>query len=272
MYVIALSLSLRAQLTLLIDNHKPDPSSDFSPSSMQLRPSDDDPASYNLSFSDNSDKYSYNGVRKTGDGQFVLIFDPVEKRFVLHRIDSTFDMNLVSAPWTQDTDTLRSQYTQLEPETKSQSTAPQRRSSKPSKKAAAAAAKSDTKRQKQERPKKPKPPVREPTPEEEESDDGLTIEYPGGPSSQQYHYQSTTIFQRSVSEEASDEDEDAEGEEYEDERNLDVDHLKLPSPANNNAGGMSDEDIELDLEAELEQALKENEGGGDDESSESEEE
>jgi hypothetical protein len=264
MYMVALALGPRTKLTLLEDNHKPEPSSDSSPSSMQLQPSDADPTSYDLSFSDNSDKYSYNGVRTTGDGQYVLIFDPVKKCFVLHRIDSTFDMNLVSDPWTQDADTLRSQYPQLEPETKSQSTAPQRRSSKSSKKAAAV--KNDTKRQKPEKPKKPKPPVREPTPEEEESDDGLTVEYPGGPPAQQYHYQSTPIFQRSVSEEPSDEDEDAEGEEYEDERNLDVDHLKLPSPANNNSGGMSDEDIVLDLEAELEQALQEHE------SSESEEE
>jgi hypothetical protein len=194
----------------------------------------------------------------------------VKKHFVLHRIDSTFDMNLISSPWEQDASILRSQYPQLEPTTKPESAASQRRSTKPTKNATAP--KNDTKRKKSVQPKKPKPQVREPTPEEEEPDYCLTVEYPDAPSSQQYQYQSTPVFQRNVSEDISDEDEDAEGEDYEEERNQDVDLLKLPSPANNNAGGVSDEDIELDLEAELEQALKETAEGGADESSESEEE
>ena len=236
---------------------------------MQLQPSASGPTSYDLSFSDNSDKYLYTGERTTGDGQYVLIFDPVKKHFILHRIDSTFDMNLISTPWSQDSDALRSQYPQLKAQGKPHSTGIQRRSPKLSKKAAVV--KADTKRQKQEKPKKPKPPVREPTPEEEEFDDSLTIEYPDVSSTHQYQYQSTPVFQQNVSEH-SDVDEDAEGEEYESEHNQDIDHLKLPSPANNNAGGLSDEDIELDLEMELEQALKENEGGGAYESSESEEE
>ena len=185
---------------------------------------------------------------------------------MLHRVDSTFDMNLVSAPWDQNSSNLRSQYPQLEPETKPAVPAPQRRPSKSAKNAAAA--KATTKRPKQEKPKKPKPPVREPTPEEEDSDDGLTVEYPDGPPAQQHHYQPTPVFRRHASEDAS--DEDAEHESFEEERNQDVDHLQLPSPANN-AGGLSDEEIELDLEAELEQALKETENGAD-ESSESEEE
>jgi RNA polymerase II transcription elongation factor len=205
-------------------------------------------------------------VRTSGDGQYVLIFDPVKKHFVLHRVDSTFDMNLVSAPWDQNASNLRSQYPQLDPETKPAPPAPQRRPSKSAKNVVAA--KTNTKRQKQEKPKKPKPPVREPTPVEEDSDDGLTVEYPDGPPAQQYHYQPTPVFRRNPSEDAS--DEDAEHESFEEELNQDVDHLKLPSPANN-AGGMSDEEIELDLEAELEQALKETENGAD-ESSESEEE
>jgi len=209
-------------------------------------------------------------MRTSGDGQYVLIFDPIKKHFVLHRVDSTFDMNLVSAPWEQNASALRKQYTQLEPESKpvAPAPAPQRRPSKSAKNAAAAAAKATAKRQKQEKPKKPKPPVKEPTPEEEDSDDALTVEYPDGPPSQQYHYQPTPVFQRNVSEDES--DEDAEHESFEEERNQDVDHLQLPSPANN-AGGMSDEDIELDLEEELEKALNQTENGAD-ESSESEEE
>ena len=252
----------------MLDNHKPDSSSDSSPSSIQLQPSEVDPSSYDLSLSDNSEKYSYNGARTSGDGQYVLIFDAPNKRFVLHRIDSTFDMNLVKAPWEDDASTLRAQYPQLDPPTphKPETQSPQRRSSKSAKNATTA--KAEPKRRKAaEKPKKSKPPPREPTPEEEDdSDDGLTIEYPDGPpSSQPYKSQSTTVFQGHISEDVS--DEDAEGEEYEDERNQDVDHLKLPSPANN-AGGMSDEDLELDLEAELEEALKETAG----ESDESEEE
>ena len=207
-------------------------------------------------------------MRTSGDGQYVLIFDSVKKHFVLHRVDSTFDMNLVSAPWDQNASSLRSDYPQLESDSKQVASVPQRKPSKSAKNTATA--KPNTKRQKQEKPKKPKPPVREPTPEEEDSDDGLTVEYPDGPPAQQYQYQPTPVFRRNVSEEASDEDEDAEHESFEEERNQDVDHLQLPSPANN-AGGMSDEEIELDLEAELEQALKETENGVD-ESSESEEE
>jgi hypothetical protein len=251
----------------MLDNHKPDSLSDSSQSSIQLQPSDSGPPSYDLSLSDNSEKYSYHGVRTSGDWQYVLIFDAPNKRFVLHRIDSTFDMNLVKAPWEDDASTLRSQYPQLDSAapTKSETQPPQRKSSKPAKNATAV--KAEPKRRKAaEKPKKSKPPPREPTPEEDESDDGLTIEYPDGPpSSQPYKSQSTPVFQRHISEDVS--DEDAEGEEYEDERNQDVDHLKLPSPANN-AGGMSDEDLELDLEAELEEALKETAG----ESDESEEE
>jgi hypothetical protein len=217
--------------------------------------------------------YSYTGGRTSGDGQYVLIFDAPNKRFVLHRLDSTFDMNLVKAPWEDNASTLRSQYPQLEttapptPETK----LPQRRTSKSAKKAAPA--KAEAKRRKSaDKPKVPKPPPREPTPDEEESDDGLTIEYPDGPpSSQPWKSQSTPVFQQNVDEDVS--DEDAEGEEYADERNQDVDLLKLPSPSNN-IGGMSDEDLELDLEAELEEALKETAGTGTGagESDESEEE
>lgn len=261
-----LPLSIQTSLTVL-DNHKPDISSDASSTSSHLQPSDSSFTSYDLSFTDNSDKYTYNGVRTSGDGQYVLIFDPVKKHFVLHRVDSTFDMNLVSAPWDQNPLSLRSEYPQLESDSKQVASVPQRKPSKSAKNAAAA--KVNTKRQKQEKPKKPKPPVREPTPEED-SDEGLTVEYPDGPPAQQYQYQPTPVFRRNVSEEASDEDEDAEHESFEEERNQDVDHLQLPSPANN-AAGMSDEEIELDLEAELEQALKETENGVD-ESSESEEE
>jgi len=254
-------------------NHKPDPSSD-STTSMHLEPSDS--TSYDLSFTDNSDRYSYHGARTSGDSQYVLIFDSVKKHFVLHRVDSTFDMNLVSAPWAQDASTLRSQYPQLETPHTKMPAQPQRKPSKTTKKAATAA-KAETQRkkvEKTEKTKKPKPPPSPEAEEESEDDDVLTIEYPDAPSS--YPATSTPVVRRDPSEDVSEEDSDAdaEGEDDDMERNQDVDHLKLPSPANNNAGGLSDEDMdmELDLEAELEQALKDTEGGGANESSESEEE
>ena len=238
---------------------------------MHLEPSDS--TSYDLSFTDNSDRYSYHGARTSGDSQYVLIFDSVKKHFILHRVDSTFDMNLISAPWAQDASTLRSQYPQLEtPHTKTPAQAPQRKPSKTTKKAATAA-KAETQRkkvEKAEKTKKPKPPP-SPEPEEESEDDSFTIEYPDAPSSQPYKYTATSIpvVRRDPSEDVSEEDSDAdaEGEDDDMERNEDVDHLKLPSPANNNAGGLSDEEMEFDLEAELEQAFKDAEVGGANESS-----
>ncbi|CZR51739.1 uncharacterized protein PAC_01616 [Phialocephala subalpina] len=251
-------------------NHKPDPSS--SSPTAHLQPSSSD--RYDLTLTDASEKYSYEGTRVSANGEYVLIFDPVKKHFVLHRIDSTFDMNIVSAPWSSD---IRDDYARIEPSEQKPAAAPQRKGSKAGKKAAATKAtttKTSIPKTKVEKPKKtpkPAPPPREPTPEpEEDSDDGLTIEYPGAPTNHSQppyrEYNSTPIFQRNISEAESDEDEDAEGEEYEDERerNQDVDHLKLPSPAGN-VGGMSDEDIEDELEAELEKALE-------NESDESEEE
>ncbi|KAM3075319.1 hypothetical protein ACMFMG_007242 [Clarireedia jacksonii] len=259
-------------------NHKPDSSSDDSTTSAHLKPSADPNSSkFDLSLSDSNEEYSYTGVRTSGDGQYVLIFDPVKKHFVLDRIDSTFEMNLTSTPWTSDTSQLRSQYTQLELPSQSAKEEVQPQPKAPPRKQSKAKAATTTKakappRAKAEKAKKPKPPPREPTPEpEEDSDDGLTVEYPDGPVSQQhYEYRPPPIFQREPSEEISDEDEDAEHEIYE-ERNQDVDHLKLPSPVNK-PGGLSDEDIELDLEAELEQALAAEHASSADESSESEEE
>ncbi|KAH7342378.1 putative neurogenic locus notch like protein 2 [Rhexocercosporidium sp. MPI-PUGE-AT-0058] len=259
--------STRETYTGIRYNHKPDPSPDSSHNSLHLQPSDSDPTNFDLSLKDNSERYSYQGVRTSGSDQYVLIFNPEKKHFVLHQVDSTFDMNLTSAPRIQDASKLRTQYPQI-PTSKTQNSVPQRKVSKGSKKTDPT--KAAPPRRKVEKPKKPKPApiIREPTPEEEESDDSFTVEYPEAPSN--YEYKSTPIFDRAVSE-PSDEDEDAEGEEIdeEEERNQDVDHLKLPSPANNNAGQMSEEDMELDLEAELEQALNAHEN---DESDESEEE
>ena len=70
--------------------------------------------SYNLGFDDNGDKYQYNGARTTDDNNFVLIFDPVRKGFVLHRVDSTFHMNLTRTPADGNLESLRKQFPHLE--------------------------------------------------------------------------------------------------------------------------------------------------------------
>ncbi|EHL00927.1 hypothetical protein GLAREA_02484 [Glarea lozoyensis ATCC 20868] len=251
-------------------NHKPDTSADSS-SSTHLKPSDSGSNTFDLSYKDNKDKYSYQGVRVSGDGKYVLIYDPQHKHFVLHRIDSTFDMNLVSAPWDQDASSLKDQYTQISTQQTINTTAAQPPKRKPSKaKATTTKAEPAKPRKKVEKVTKPKPPPRAPTPdeEEEESDAGLDIEDPDGGAPVSYQYHPSPTFQRQDSEDASEEDSDAEGEEYEDERNKDVDDLKLPSPANNTGGVSEEDDMELDLEAELEQAF----AGDADDSSESEEE
>ncbi|THV52244.1 hypothetical protein BGAL_0084g00020 [Botrytis galanthina] len=232
-------------------------------------------ANYDLSLSDNNDDYSYTGARTSGDGQFILTFDPVRKVLVLDRIDSTFDMNLTSAPWTDDVAQLQSQYEQLEPPTKAiieepQPKVPQKKA--PKSKAPAATKAKPAPRAKAEKAQKPKPPPREPTPEQEEedSDDGFTVEFPDGQSSQQQYEYRAPIFQREPSEEISDEDEDADADHdgiY--EQNQDVDHFKLPSPVNN-PGIINDQDemdFEAHLEAEMEKELQMQE-----ESDESEEE
>ena len=256
----------------MADNHKPDKYSDSSQSYVRLQPLDSDPSSFDLSLSDNSEAYSYLGSRRSDAGQYVLLFDAANKRFVLHQVDSTFDMNLVKAPWEDDASTLRSQYPQLETltPTKPEAQPTQRRSFKSAR--STKTTKAEIKRRKStEKPRKARPPPQEESPRDDEKfDDGFTIEYPDGPSSSQvYKSQSTPISRRYIAEDMS--DEDHKGEESGDERNQDVDHLKLPSPANN-AGGISDEDLELDLEAELEEALKEPTGTGAGESDESEEE
>jgi hypothetical protein len=94
------------------DNHRPTLSSDAAPSTSRLKKSAKD-GSYNLGFDDNGDKYQYNGVRTSEDGNYVLIFDPSRKAFVLHRVDSMFHMNLTKTP-TDGLESLRKKFPQLE--------------------------------------------------------------------------------------------------------------------------------------------------------------
>jgi hypothetical protein len=264
----------------LTDNHKPTLSSESVLSGHELKPAvHNDGAQYNLSFSDGSGKYEYQGNRASGDGQYALVFDAVKKHFVLHQVDSTFDMNLMSTPWNQDPTSLHETYPQIPTQ---QSPKLRRKSSQSkSKTAQASRASVDAKRRKVEKPKKAKTPPKEPTPdaEDEESDDGLTIEYPGGAPPSRYRSHPSPLPFRREKEEASEEsDADAEDEDQVDnERNMDVDILELPSPAANMGTSIAEEEEEEDeleqaLAAELEEALEKETGPEADESSESEEE
>jgi hypothetical protein len=97
----------------ILDNHRPPLSSDTAPDTARLKKSAKDD-SYNLGFDDQGDKYQYNGVRTTDDGNYVLIFDPARKAFVLHRVDSTFHMNLTRTPTDSNAESLRKQFPHLE--------------------------------------------------------------------------------------------------------------------------------------------------------------
>jgi len=263
----------------LPDNHKPTPSPEITLSGHELKPVvHGDTAQYDLSFSDGSGKYEYRGIRSSGDGQYALVFDPAKKHFVLHQVDSTFDMNLTSTPWNQDPTSLREAYPQIQ----IQSSPKLRRKSSQTKSKTAQSNRTsaDAKRRKVEKPKKTTTPPKEPTPdaEDEDSDDGLTIEYPGGAPPPRYQsHPSPLPFRREQEEPSEESDADAEDEDHDDnERNMDVDVLELPSPAANMATSVAEDEEEDELEqalaAELEEALEKETGPKADESSESEEE
>jgi len=78
-----------------------------------LKKSAKDGGSFNLGFEDQGDKYQYNGTRTSEDGNYVLIFDPARKAFVLHRVDSMFHMNITKTP-TDGVESLRKKFPQLE--------------------------------------------------------------------------------------------------------------------------------------------------------------
>ncbi len=125
---------------LAVDNHRPTLSSDAAPNTARLKKSAKD-ESYNLGFDDQGDKYQYNGVRTTDDGNFILIFDPARKVFVLHRVDSTFHMNITRTPSDSNVESLRKQFPQLEVKAASTQKLPKRKT--PADKASASASASN---------------------------------------------------------------------------------------------------------------------------------
>ncbi|KAJ3561183.1 hypothetical protein NPX13_g9046 [Xylaria arbuscula] len=78
-------------------NHKPTLSSTTAPHQARIKPngSSDPSASYDLSFQDEGGRYAFQGSRGHEDNQYVLIFDPEREVFVLHRVDSMFNMNSI---------------------------------------------------------------------------------------------------------------------------------------------------------------------------------
>ncbi|KAL2269469.1 hypothetical protein VTJ83DRAFT_1653 [Remersonia thermophila] len=200
-------------------NHRPALSSETAPATARLKKSAKDD-SYNLGFEDQGDKYQYNGVRTTDDGNYVLIFDPARKAFVLHRVDSTFHMNVTRTPTDSNVESLRKQFPHLEVKTAVSRPLPKGKAApkanasktaaakaKPGKSTTtAAAANSDASKtieltlpdlsaappaeskttpsaSQSEPDKKPKRRALSPVESEEEEDDddgGLTVEYPEG--------------------------------------------------------------------------------------------
>ncbi|KAI1457296.1 RNA polymerase II transcription elongation factor-domain-containing protein [Annulohypoxylon moriforme] len=242
-------------------NHKPSLSSPTAPNQARIKQasssSKKSAPSYDLSFQDDGGRYQYKGTRGVEDSQYVLIFDAAREVFVLHKVDSMFNMNLVQTP-SSDADSLRREFPQLDSHSSSSSakaagpTSGGKKSTKASneEKKTAPKPRKQAPKAKAEKPtlampeKKPPPkPITTTKPnkasadeEEESSDDdlGLTIENPGGQSRDtRQNFSPGNIFGiRPFSDFVRDEEgenDDADGEDDDDDN---FEHFKLPSPIN----------------------------------------
>ncbi|KAI1397685.1 RNA polymerase II transcription elongation factor-domain-containing protein [Hypoxylon fuscum] len=264
-------------------NHKPSLSSPTAPAQARLKSSSTKKGvSYDLSFQDDGGRYQYKGTRGTEDSQFVLLFDAAREVFVLHKVDSMFNMNLVQTPSNDDPDSLRKEFTQLESHKSSGGAkAASRQSAKANnedKKTTAKSRKPAPKPKAEEKqsqvvPEKKPPPKPTNTKatkkqraasaesEEDSSDDdlGITIENPGGAAPNVSRDFSPNLFgirpfSDFVQQNEEEEEDDADGEEDDD----DYEHFKLPSPINRQEPERSapqqlpqpDEDEEEDEEME----------------------
>ncbi|KAK5633931.1 hypothetical protein RRF57_009645 [Xylaria bambusicola] len=160
------------------------------PHQARIKPtgSSDPSTSFDLSFQDDGGRYSFQGSRGQEDNQYVLIFDPEREVFVLHRVDSMFNMNLVRTPSSNDASALRQEYPHLEAHRPSKATkainkATTGKATKPTKSKKPAPTKPSV-------TKKPDPPApvqpakskkaHHDSEDESSDDDLLTIEDPGG--------------------------------------------------------------------------------------------
>lgn len=247
-----------------LDNHKPSLSSPTAPHQARIKPTDSTnaSASYDLSFQDDGGRYAYQGTRGHEENQYVLIFDPEKEVFVLHRVDSMFNMNLVRTPANTDTDDLRQEHPQLEahqpPRTSKSAGKPKATSSKSTKPKKPAVKDVKPPVAKKAEPPKPAQPAKSSgthnNSEDESSDDDLlTIEDPGGaaPTSNRDFSPgfinkprrfSEFVQQQNEEEEEEEEDvedfeeieveafNDADGEEEEEDDDDGPDNFNLPSP------------------------------------------
>ncbi|KAI1122814.1 RNA polymerase II transcription elongation factor-domain-containing protein [Nemania abortiva] len=241
-------------------NHKPSLSTPTAPHQARIRPIDstDPSTSYDLSFQDDGGRYAYQGTRGYEGNQFVLIFDPEKEVFVLHRVDSMFNMNLVRTPTNNDSEDLRQEYGQLEAHQPSRAAKPVNKviSSKPAKPKKPAPKDSRAPVAKKAEPPKPTQPVKSSKShhdwEDESSDDDLlTIEDPGGavpapsrdfsPGFINKPRRFSEFVQQNGEEEEGEEDDedleievealnDADGEDEEEDDDDEPDNFKLPSP------------------------------------------
>ncbi|KAI1755899.1 RNA polymerase II transcription elongation factor-domain-containing protein [Xylaria castorea] len=243
-------------------NHKPTLSSNTAPHQARIKPnsstdsSSASSSSYELSFQDVGGRYAYQGTRGHEENKYVLIFDPEKEVFVLHRVDSMFNMNLVRTPTNNDSEDLRQEHSQLEAHRPSRTSKPTSKapSSKPVKPKKSTIKDSKPSAAKKAEPAKPAPSKKAHHDSEDESsdDDLLTIEDPGGaaPASNRDfspgfidHPRRFSDFVQQQNEEEEDEDDDgleievealndADGEEEEEEEDDDdaSENFKLPSP------------------------------------------
>ncbi|KAI1779393.1 RNA polymerase II transcription elongation factor-domain-containing protein [Hypoxylon cercidicola] len=235
-------------------NHKPSLSSSTAPAQARIKPSSSKKgASYDLSFQDDGGRYQYKGTRGAEENQYVMIFDAAREVFVIHKVDSMFNMNLVQTPSNDNAGSLRQEFPQLEAHSSSSVKATGKQSAKVKTEEKKTAAKPRKPAPKSKAPEKPsavipdKKPLPKPTTaakkqrpaaaesDEESSDDdlGLTIENPSGPAanvSQGYspHLFGIRPFSDLLQQNEEEEQDDADGEEDED----DFEHFKLPSPIN----------------------------------------
>ncbi|KAI5867769.1 RNA polymerase II transcription elongation factor-domain-containing protein [Durotheca rogersii] len=245
-------------------NHKPPLSSSTAPAQARIKPapstSKKGAPSYDLAFQDDGGRYQYKGTSGAEKSQYVLIFDPAREVFVLHKVNSMFNMNLVRTPSNDNAESLRREFPHLEAHSSSTSAkaAASAGGSKSAAKGGNDQKKTAAKSRKQAAPpveekprlampeKKAPPPPPKPAAnnkrrqaseeeDEESSDDdlGLTIENPGGeaPSTNRDFSPIFGIrrFSDFVQQNGEDDQDDADAEEDDDDA---FEHFKLPSPIN----------------------------------------
>lgn len=210
----------------MLDNHKPDSPPDHA------RLGKGTSKSYDLTYSEGAgNNYKYRGNRTSGDGKYVLIFDPRKEVFVLHLVDSTFNLNLIQTPDNKDADSLKREYPHLKNSDTKAATGKGKGGAAAQSKAGKAGKAGKVPKKEQAKPAAPKKRTAESDEESSDDDDGLEIEFPGGPAPTSNRDFSPAFPPRRFSDFVADPDEeedDADGEDDDDD--MSEEHFKLPSP------------------------------------------